>query len=1480
MTDRGRGRGQRGGRGRGQGRGAPFSGDTTNGRICFEFQRTGACKRTTCTFAHIDGRSDDRKAAPTKATETEEQREARESYNKWKRFLTLEPTDPSVAKRFWKFALGILEGGDREYQQYLARDLDSDDKKHKGRDHIAALLNQRGCDDDSERYIKNSERFLLIITHPSFLDCLAVDTYVGSIYNFISGANGNRVVPFFQQLCKRLIAARTNSGSSTTSPERLESTLVALSLALRELLKRERRARFNEDIETLLSILDTAANIFAPKAPTACSTHVVNHVRCMRDIIKRARGLLARTMADNDAVPAPASLYPRDLVIPSDRHDNDKLDITDIVIFPTQDEIMSDVQEFLPFTDPSQPHFLTDATQRHVDTHFRLYRHDKFGELKGALAGLLQTLSLDKTTINNSRLPLGDVRAYQYTAARTSDFVFDRAFHIHMSFLPPPEMRQQALGAQKRWLEETGRLSRGSLLSFVWFQCDKVQHVFLQVKNFGAKNGEGDTVSYDANLVTITARLVTQDKATLEMLMQARARKAQGVLLEYPNIMPATFVPILENLQDMQGLGGLAFHEWIVPSTHTGLPNAKVYHDIPPPLYARHFGFKFPLQGIAKDSRDDLFISPTSLSNDHKLINQIEARTTLDRGQCQALLAALTREFAFIQGPPGTGKSYLGLQLMKVLLAVKGQADLGPIIVVCYTNHALDQFLEHLISIGITKVVRVGGQSKSPMLAEHNLRNLKKTEPNTKSEKSLARDAYIRMDNHKDSANNLIDDMRRLHRKTVWHELKAHISEEYHAIFRQFRDMDDEGFQAIGRHPFDIWYTSGARNDNDAAPENAPSALITIKNMIRKAKADVHSLTHRERLALVGHWVQEVQVAKIGELFEVVDAANDTQKDLDNIHAESSRRILQGADVIGLTTTGLAGRMSLLKHVASKVLLCEEAGEIMEPHMISALLPTIEHCIQIGDHEQLRPSVSNFGDLSMESARGKLHQLDRSQFERLSVGEAGRPSVPVAQLNVQRRMRPDISTLIRETIYDKLVDHNTTLSLPNVVGMRKNVFWLDHNHLEDGQELDIRHSKSKSNSWEVAMVHALVRHLIRQGVYKSSDIAVLTPYTGQLQRLRNCMRSDFEIVLSERDEEALERDGFEADNKAPKRDQTAKPTVDDRVTAALEHGGKPLEKKALNDLLRVATVDNYQGEEAKVVIVSLVRSNKKRNVGFLRTKNRINVLLSRAKHGLYLVGDTDTYSNVDMWEQVIGMLRSTDAVGPSFALRCDRHPEKILEVKEPEDFARFSPEGGCWAACTDRLNCGHNCGAKCHSVAMHAAFLCEEPCQRRHEVCGHPCKREICGLSCGKCMVLVDNVRLPCSHLRNGIQCYLTQDLDKIPCDVQVIKKVPGCNHDIVVRCSQDVTRPGFCCTTPCNAPLSCGRHLCAGTCGSCTGNNKILDGKPVVRHMACIAKCDKKMGTCSHHFCGRKCHSGTDCGLCQKPCNVSERYVIVQTYH
>lgn len=258
--------------------------------------------------------------------------------------------------------------------------------------------------------------------------------------------------------------------------------------------------------------------------------------------------------------------------------------------------------------------------------------------------------------------------------------------------------------------------------------------------------------------------------------------------------------------------------------------------------------------------------------------------------------------------------------------------------------------------------------------------------------------------------------------------------------------------------------------------------------------------------------------------------------------------------MIGVTTTGLARRIATLKRLRSKVIMCEEADEILEGHMLSTLLPDIEHVIVIGDHQQLRPQINNFG-LSLESQQGALYKLDRSQFERLAVGERGRSPFPVAQLNVQRRMRPEISSLIR-SIYPDLVDHNVVRNLPDVVGLRNNVFWLDHENLEEeGQD----HQKSHSNLWEVGVTQALLKHIVRQGVYSSTDIAVLTPYTGQLQKLREKFRNEYEIVLSDRDQEVLAKEGHtmnELDSE------------DEQASEEARSGRKPLKKKNMSDLLR------------------------------------------------------------------------------------------------------------------------------------------------------------------------------------------------------------------------------------------------------------------------------------------------------------------------
>ena len=60
-----------------------------------------------------------------------------------------------------------------------------------------------------------------------------------------------------------------------------------------------------------------------------------------------------------------------------------------------------------------------------------------------------------------------------------------------------------------------------------------------------------------------------------------------------------------------------------------------------------------------------------------------------------------------------------------------------------------------------------------------------------------------------------------------------------------------------------------------------------------------------------------------------------------------------------------------------------------------------------------------------------------------------------------------------------------------------------------------------------------------------------------------------------------------------------------------------------NLTIEIATVDSFQGRECDVVIYSTVRSNRNRQIGFLKDYRRINVALSRARYKLIIVGDND-----------------------------------------------------------------------------------------------------------------------------------------------------------------------------------------------------------------------------------------------------------------
>jgi superfamily I DNA and/or RNA helicase len=68
---------------------------------------------------------------------------------------------------------------------------------------------------------------------------------------------------------------------------------------------------------------------------------------------------------------------------------------------------------------------------------------------------------------------------------------------------------------------------------------------------------------------------------------------------------------------------------------------------------------------------------------------------------------------------------------------------------------------------------------------------------------------------------------------------------------------------------------------------------------------------------------------------------------------------------------------------------------------------------------------------------------------------------------------------------------------------------------------------------------------------------------------------------------------------------------------------------------RIVTVDAAQGSEADVILLSCVRCNRQRNIGFIKDKNRLCVALSRARERLIVVGSRATLAVDPVWRAVM-----------------------------------------------------------------------------------------------------------------------------------------------------------------------------------------------------------------------------------------------------
>ncbi|KAL7947483.1 P-loop containing nucleoside triphosphate hydrolase protein [Trichoderma barbatum] len=944
---------------------------------------------------------------------------------------------------------------------------------------------------------------------------------------------------------------------------------------------------------------------------------------------------------------------------PGGRHDNDFADFRQISIFPTADEVSSKEEPFLQRLDDVFEIPRESRASNYISWLFRLLREDMLADLREDLQIAWGQKKAKYKPLCLSGLNLA---SYDLGSNRAKPFTLMVQCKEGINF--PQNKRSPE--AKKKYLDENRNFVKHNSIGALCL--DK------SIIAFGSVIREVDWLIKDPPVVG----LQVTDSVGLRLAVKALLSNDFSRLKFYA-VDTATFSyePILQRLKEITEI---PIENAILDPT--GPPSQ---YDPPPRLKAF---IKILKSGLRNNTPVDL-----GATLGVKLAVQIRD------AQLESLIKGLENPVGQIQGPPGTGKSFIGAIIARILMELTDYR----ILVLSYTNHALNQFLEDLMSIGIdgSNMVLIGPKA-TPKTDELRIDNLSRTSGDPSNFRQI-RDAANEQSLTKMQLDGAIT---KLKSKVRLQEIldMLEFSESEISYWNAFQIPDD--IQIAGRNnkaleAIDVY-------DHWVQGEHM-SSLGILAEIISPQHYPVWNIPPEHRVKLHNQWVSQVRREQVDEFAQLAETANNLYRQIDSLRSEKKRMVVKNRRIIGCTTTRAAMYQSIIKAASPDIVLVEEAGEILEAHVITSLSSSVKQLILIGDHKQLRPKVNNY-NLTVEKGEG--FDLNVSLFERLI-----RQGHEFATLQEQHRSHPDISQFARLLSYPDLQDVPKTHNYKPIRGLQKRVVFVHHEHPEEllnnvSDRRDPTSKASKKNTFEAEMVLKTVKYLCQQG-YKSENMVVLTPYMGQLSLLRQTLSEINDPYLNELDTHELVRAGLMT----------------------------PAASKAAKAKLRLSTVDNYQGEESDVVIVSMARSNKSGDIGFLVARERLVVLMSRARQGIILFGNMNTFlaskKGKELWKGYFDAMKEEGFLFDGLPVHCEQHPDRLCLLQKPQDFDQHCPDGGCAEICGATLSCGkHTCERRCHRLTNHSQVPCikmmQKTCERGHKV-KYLCGKENQGCkSCAK----------------------------------------------------------------------------------------------------------------------------------------------------
>ncbi|KAK2142651.1 hypothetical protein LSH36_929g00077, partial [Paralvinella palmiformis] len=1292
----------------------------------------------------------------------------------------------------------------------------------------------------------------------TYLNDVRISKFLGQCLTFVCGLlaeTGQR--HFCRDIKNILILCKTMLNVMPTNIEQVLPLITSVEMVVRTLRSQNKLSGDDEDLENILE-----------EATRLCQQLMNSQLSKVDDMQKDNKRRTHREHLERKPI----------------------TNFRELSIFPTELDLLHPVSN-LPKIKESGKY---PSVESYLDTHFRLLREDFMRPLRQGINNYLNT-----TRKLQERQQLQNVRIYQnvhvkYPVCTPDGISYKISFDVN---------RLHSV----RW-ENTKRLIYGAL---VCLSPDSFKTIYW---------------------ATVSHRHPEQLKnGTVEVRFQNATAEVSQIGTNQKLIMAESAAYFEAYRHVLQGLKNL--HEENLPFLRYLVTCEK---DVQVPQYLKRMDK--PKYDLSQLMEPDDHVLQTVAQYNTANVAILEKRSWppahilgLDPSQWEAVHLALTKELALIQGPPGTGKTYIGFKVMRALLQndfywknnEEEEIENNPILLICYTNHALDQFLEGICKFVHTGIVRVGGRSKSQVLEQfvlHELRKLIRERKDVPVEVHRNRmDAMDQEDRVRSEIEQLTaainastkgflretclqEFMEVLHFEQLLRRKPDHrksgafsiwLGIDNKAAFKLYAELtskksDDGGrMQDDGNRGQDAAENEKdemeADEDNENVEDNrlllgvddvdqktgdhrrkkimakalenialkfsdlitrskqdkAASASVTEEQKVKylldvndimsedeaRNNDNIWRLDMKDRWRLYRCWLKQYRRNIDNQLRALEQEYELTARRLHEVKQREDLEIMKRAKILGMTTTAAARYRDLLHEIRPKIVVVEEAAEVLEAHIITALTSGCQHLILIGDHKQLRPSPTDY-------QIAEKFKLKISLFERLANNR-----LPYAILGLQHRMPANISKLLQFVYKQNLRDHPSLHHWSPIRGLTTNLFFVEHNQ----QETENKDLKSKVNKHEANYLIALSRYLVLQG-YIQKQITILTPYTGQLARIR-----------------------------------------------------KLLHDKQMQEI-RTCAIDNFQGEENDIVLVSLVRSNDEGRIGFVGDDNRICVTLSRAKKGMILIGDSSILSQMNsLWSKVIQSLRADGCIGPTLTLCCVNHKDQIILAKTAQDFDR-APEGGCMQPCQARLKCGHACTRVCHAYdTEHLEYKCQKKCEKK---CTHfhPCHKK-CFEPCGDCEQIVKRRLSRCGHIQN-IPC--NKDNDEYRCQAdcsvrllcghkcrnkcsephtlycpQLVKKRLLCGHDMLVKCHLDPENA--LCETKCSVQLECD-HSCVGTCGKCMEGRLHLPCQAPCKKILicgheckaschqscppCSAKCENK---CAHSICQQKC--GVPCIPCMEPC-------------